>query len=106
MFIAMNRIACQPDYIERFEEMFRTRAREVDTMPGFHEAKILRPLQEDKPYIIMTIWDKKENFEEWMKSGQFARGHARGFADIEKARQEGKPAPVHSDMELYEVFTN
>ena len=102
----MNRIACQPDYIERFEEMFRTRAREVDTMPGFQEAKILRPLKEGQPYIIMTYWDNQSNFEEWMKSGAFTRGHSRGFADMETARKEGRPVPLKSDMELYEVFTN
>lgn len=101
--MAMNRISCQADYGERFEELFRTRAGEVDTMPGFQSFHLLRPLKDGQPYIVMTFWDRREDFESWMKSGQFTRGHSRGFADIDAARREGKPAPVKSLMELYEV---
>lgn len=106
MFIAMNRITCTVEYRDRFEEMFRTRAREVDNMPGFIEAKILRPLAEEQPYIIMTYWDKKEDFDAWVGSEAFKLGHTRGFEDIAKARKEGKHPPITSDMEQYEVFTN
>lgn len=100
----MNRITCSDDYRDRFEEMFLTRAREVDKMPGFIEAKILRPLQDGKPYIIMTYWDEKQNFDDWVKSEAFKLGHSRGFKDIEKAKAEGRDAPISSDMENYEVF--
>jgi len=104
MFVAMNRISCSPDYVERFEQLFGSRAKEVDTMPGFQSFHMLRPLQTDQPYIIMTFWDRKEDFEAWMRSGQFTKGHSREFADIDAARKEGKPAPVISKMETYEQF--
>ncbi|MFC2150450.1 antibiotic biosynthesis monooxygenase family protein [Calditrichota bacterium] len=104
MFIAMNRITCSEEYRGRFEELFATRAKEVDKMPGFIEAKILRPVQDGKPYIIMTYWEAKEHFDEWVNSDAFRLGHTRGFKDIAQARKEGKEPPISSDMENYEVF--
>jgi len=104
MFVAMNRITCSSDYIDKFEHMFKTRAGEVDKMPGFISVKILRPLKQDQPYIIMSFWDQKSQFEDWMKHEAFNLGHKRGFDDIAKAKAEGKESPLKSTMELYEVF--
>jgi heme oxygenase (mycobilin-producing) len=104
MFVAMNRITCRPEYIERFESLFSTRAREVDTRPGFQSFHLLRPLKKNQPYIVMTFWDRKEDFESWMHSGEFTKGHSRGFADLDQARKEGSESPMTSNMELYEHF--
>ncbi|MBD3167373.1 antibiotic biosynthesis monooxygenase [bacterium] len=104
MFVAMNRISCQPDYVERFEELFRNRARQVDTLPGFIQAKILRPLKDDQPYIVMTMWEAKEHFDAWLKTEAFREGHRRGFEDMRRAREEGRTPPMSSTMEEYEVF--
>jgi len=105
MFIAMNRIMCQPDYVEKFEHMFRTRAGEVDKMPGFISVKTLRPLKEDQPYIIMSFWEERSNFDDWLKSEAFKLGHRRGFDDVAKARAEGRQSPLTSSMEQYEVIS-
>ena len=34
-FVAVNYIDCKPFYKERFEELFGSRAKQIDTMPGF-----------------------------------------------------------------------
>ena len=102
MFVAMNRITCQPEYVERFEQLFATRAGQVDTMPGFQSFHLLRPIKASGPYIVMTFWDKKEDFESWMHSSQFTAGHSRGFADVDSARKAGTTPPMVSNMELYE----
>ena len=104
MFVAMNRITCTPDFIDKFEQMFKTRAGEVDKMPGFISVKILRPLKDNQPYIIMSFWNERWQFEDWMKHDAFLLGHRRGFDDIARAKAEGKEPPLKSDMELYEVF--
>ena len=104
MFVAMNRITVQPDYVERFEYLFSTRAKEVDSEQGFREAQILRPRKEGLPYIVMTYWDSEEDFNRWVETGAFMKGHTRGFGDMDKARQEGKQMPMHSDVETFEVF--
>lgn len=104
MFIAMNRLTVQPEYVERFEHLFLTRAQEVDKEKGFLDAKILRPKEEGKPYIVMTYWETEEDFRAWVDSGAYKKGHNRGFADMEQARKEGREMPMRSDMETFEVF--
>lgn len=106
MFVAMNRISVRDDYKDRFEELFQTRAREVDREQGFLDARILRPLTQQQPYIVMTTWESKEHFDHWVESGAYRKGHSRGFEDMKKAREEGRPMPMSSDMELYEVFAD
>lgn len=34
-FVAINYIDCEPDYVNRFEELFGSRAQAIDKMPGF-----------------------------------------------------------------------
>jgi heme-degrading monooxygenase HmoA len=77
MFVVMNRIPVNPDYAEQFEERFRTRAGEVDKMPGFVRNQVLRPANADDPYIVLTVWASKVDFENWVNSEAFRKGHAR-----------------------------
>lgn len=42
-FVAVNYIDCKTEYRERFEELFGTRAKQIDTMPGFIDMQVLRP---------------------------------------------------------------
>lgn len=106
MFIAMNRITVQPDYTDRFEYLFSTRAREVDQEQGFIDAKILKPMKDGQPYIVMTTWETQDDFDRWVKTGAFLKGHNRGFADMDMARKDGRTMPMSSDVETYEVFAD
>lgn len=104
MFVAMNRLTVRDDYVERFEHLFRTRAREVDREEGFIDVKILRPTQAGKPYIVMSFWEREADFQRWVSSGAYTKGHNRAFADMHEARETGGPMPMSSDMETFEVF--
>ncbi|MDW8358299.1 antibiotic biosynthesis monooxygenase [Thermus sp.] len=77
MFVVMNRIPVKPEYADRFEEVFRTRARLVDRMPGFIRNLVLRPKDPEDPYIVMTFWESEEAFRAWTESPEFREGHAR-----------------------------
>jgi heme-degrading monooxygenase HmoA len=77
MFVVMNRISVNPEYQEQFEERFANRAGEVDKMKGFVRNQVLRPDQPDQPYIVLTVWESKEDFENWVNSEAFIKGHAR-----------------------------
>jgi heme-degrading monooxygenase HmoA len=77
MFVVMNRLPVNPERAELFEERFINRAREVDKMKGFVRNQVLRPGKPDDPYIILTIWESKADFESWVNSDEFKRGHAR-----------------------------
>ncbi|WP_105318492.1 antibiotic biosynthesis monooxygenase family protein [Thermus tenuipuniceus] len=77
MFVVMNRIPVKPEYAEQFEEVFRTRARLVDRMPGFLRNLVLRPQNPEDPYIVMTFWESEKAFRAWTESPEFRKGHAR-----------------------------
>lgn len=105
-FVAVNYIDCTPEYRERFEELFGSRAHAIDEMPGFIEMHVLRPVKEGDKYLIVSYWKTEDAFKDWTKSDAFIEGHKRGFADLAKAKQEGRPAPMSSDFKTYEIIAN
>lgn len=104
-FVAINYINCQPDYAERFEALFATRARAIDRMPGFHSMKVLKPVDGNGSYLVVSFWESEEHFKNWTRSPEFLEGHKRGFEDIAKAKQEGRPSPMTSDFKTYNVIS-
>ncbi len=105
-FVAVNYIHCTPEYRERFEELFGTRAKAIDTMPGFIEMHVLKPGNEGDAYLIVSYWENETCFKDWTKSPAFLEGHKRGFADITQAKAEGRPAPMTSDFKTYSIIAN
>ena len=63
MITVANRIYVSPEYQDVFEERFRNRARLVDGMPGFISNQVLRPVNDNDPYIVFTLWESREDFE-------------------------------------------
>jgi len=104
-FVAINYISCNSDYRERFEQLFATRAKAIDTMPGFVDMMVLKPNTESDKYLIVSHWESEEAFKQWTQSPAFIEGHKRGFEDIKKAKEEGKPVPLSSDFKTYEVIS-
>lgn len=103
-FVAINYIKCSPEYRERFEYLFGTRAKAIDTMPGFVDMQVLKPNKEEDNYLIVSYWESEEAFKQWTTSPAFMEGHKRGFEDLRKAKEEGKQAPVHSDFKTYSII--
>lgn len=77
MITVANRIYVAPTHAEAFEEAFRNRAMLVDEMPGFISNQVLRPVNEDEPYVVLTVWRSRADFEGWIRSEAFAKGHSR-----------------------------
>jgi heme oxygenase (mycobilin-producing) len=105
-FVAINYIHCTPEYQERFEFLFGSRVKAIDTMPGFIDMNVLKPAKEGDPYLIVSYWEDEATFKDWTKSEAFLKGHARGFEDVAKAREEGKPAPMSSVFKTYQIIAN
>jgi heme-degrading monooxygenase HmoA len=103
-FVAINYITCSPEYKERFEELFGTRARAIDTMPGFIDMHVLRAQTDNEPYLIVSYWENEDAFKTWTRSEAFLEGHKRGFADLAQAKEQGKPAPMSSSFKTYEII--
>lgn len=104
-FVAINYIHCEENYRETFENLFATRARAIDKMPGFHFMEVLKPQTDNDPYLIVSHWDTEEHFTTWTKSPAFLEGHKRGFEDIRKAKEEGRKPPMSSSFKTYKVIS-
>ncbi|HQW83382.1 MAG TPA: antibiotic biosynthesis monooxygenase [Ferruginibacter sp.] len=105
-FVAVNYINCNVEYKERFEELFASRAHAIDTMPGFVDMQVLRPVKDGDAYLIVSFWENENAFKTWTSSPAFIEGHKRGFADLAKAKAEGKQVPLTSDFKTYKVISN
>ena len=77
MFVTMNRIFINSGYTELFEQRFKERAHEVDKMKGFVRNVVLRPKNQEHPYVVMTFWESEDDFNNWVKSDAFIKGHAK-----------------------------
>ena len=105
-FVAVNYISADQEYIERFEYLFSTRAKAIDTLPGFLEMEVLRPTEDGGDYLIVSRWESEEAFKAWVGSEEFIEGHRRGFADLEEAKRAGKTPPMKSSFKTYTVLAN
>lgn len=106
MFVAINYITCNEEYKPRFEELFSTRAKAIDRMPGFKFMEVLKPMDGNGDYLIVSHWESEENFKTWTQSPEFLEGHKRGFEDITKAKAEGKEPPMKSSFKTYKVIAD
>lgn len=103
-FVAVNFIHCEPDYVPRFEELFRSRAHAIDRIPGFVSMRVLKPSAPGGDYLVVSEWSEAGAFESWKSSPEFLEGHKRGFADVRAAREEGRTPPMTSRFETYSVL--
>jgi len=105
-FVAINFIRCEEFYVSRFEELFITRAKAIDRLPGFKRMQVLKPKEVGDRYLVISWWESEEHFKNWTRSPEFIEGHKRGFADISQAKAEGRTPPMHSEFKCYQVLTN
>jgi heme-degrading monooxygenase HmoA len=105
-FVAINYISCTPEYVNRFEELFASRAHAIDSMKGFIKMHVLKPSKQGENYLIVSYWENEESFKNWTVSKEFIDGHKRGFEDIRKAKELGLEPPMKSDFKVYEIISH
>lgn len=76
MFVVMNRFPVNPAYADKFETRIRNRPRQVERQPGFIRVQLLRPGGPEEPYVVLTFWESKADFEAWVKADAFTEKHA------------------------------
>lgn len=103
-FVAVNSIEVAPDYRPRFEELFATRVKAIDTMPGFRDMQVLRPSGEEGAYLVISRWASEAEFQAWTGSEAFLAGHRRAFADMAEAKARGEEPPMRSEFRTYAVI--
>jgi heme oxygenase (mycobilin-producing) len=105
-FVAVNYISCSEEYRERFEQLFSTRARAIDQLPGFQHMYVLKPIEEGNDYLVISHWNSQADFKSWTRSPEFLEGHKRGFEDIARAKAEGRETPMTSTFRTYSILTS
>jgi len=105
-FVAINNISCQDHYKPRFEELFKSRIKAIDKMPGFIFMNVLKPVNGEGNYLIVSYWKNEDSFKDWTKSSNFIEGHKRGFEDIKLAKEKNEEPPMKSDFKTYTVMSS
>ncbi len=78
----MNRFRIALGREEVFEELWRTRESQLDQVPGFKDFHLLKgPSDEEAAlYASHTVWESKEDFDNWTQSENFRKAHANARA--------------------------
>ena len=50
------------------EARFAARAHKVDQRPGFEGFQLLRPVDGESRYFVMTTWASEDDFQAWRQS--------------------------------------
>jgi heme-degrading monooxygenase HmoA len=79
------------------EQRFAERVRVVETMPGFENFELLRPVEGETRYFVYTRWVDEQSFQAWVSSEGFRQGHARSESNDER------PVATHSTLLAFEV---
>jgi heme-degrading monooxygenase HmoA len=104
-FVAINSIECQAEYVDRFKELFGSRAHAIDKIPGFLGMYVLAPSNENDPYLVISHWVNQDAFDSWTGSEEFLEGHRRAFEDMRNAKEQGLPVPMKSEIRTYSLLT-
>ena|SRR6476469_2274367 len=90
--VKINAISVPPQAHEELERRFAERAHTVDGSPGFLGFQLLRPVQGEDRYFVVTHWADEESFAAW-RDGDARQAHAGGA---------GERGPVSSGADLLE----
>jgi heme-degrading monooxygenase HmoA len=92
VWVAVNRITVDSSKeADEVIERFAHRPKKVDSSPGFLSLEVWRE-EEGKEVLVMTRWQRKEDFLAWVESPSFRQAH-RGA--------RGSPGEAHGAV--YEV---
>ncbi|UTI63167.1 antibiotic biosynthesis monooxygenase [Paraconexibacter antarcticus] len=89
--VKINAITVPRERFDEFERRFATRAGRVSDAEGFESFELLRPNDDREVCLVITRWASEEAFLGWVRSPDFAAGHA-------QHREEG---PVGTGSEIW-----
>lgn len=100
--VKINAISVPEGAGSELEQRFAARARSVETMPGFEDFQLLRPVEGEDRYFVYTRWDSEESFQAWVQSQAFAHGHAPSTASGAES-SDAKPVATGAALLAFEV---
>lgn len=63
--VKINAISVPAGAGPELEARFAARKHAVDAEPGFQGFQLLRPVQGDDRYFVVTTWEDEESFAQW-----------------------------------------
>ncbi len=87
--VKINAIEVADGKAEELEKRFASRAGGVDRAEGFEEFLLLRPLEGETRYFVLTRWASEEAFQKWRASEAFQHQHRATHVDA--GRGEARP---------------
>jgi heme oxygenase (mycobilin-producing) len=94
--VKVNAITVPRDSFAEFERRFASRAGRVESAPGFESFELLRPNDDREVCLVVTRWRSEEDFQAWVRSPDFAAGHAQ--------HREGGPVGTSSELWSFDVL--
>jgi len=91
--VKINAISVPEGAGPELEKRFAHRAHSVDGSKGFLGFQLLRPVQGDDRYFVVTQWESEEDFQAW----------AAGPAREAHAGERAKPVASGADLLEFEV---
>ena len=74
--VKINAITVPRERFDEFAERFASRAGKVEEAEGFEAFELLRPNDHRDVCLVVTRWRSEDDFLGWVKSADFAAGHA------------------------------
>jgi heme-degrading monooxygenase HmoA len=93
MIAVMNRLPVKEGAAGELVEMFATSRGAVQDFPGFVSMEVMRS-EEESEVVVITWWESRAAFEEWVHSDSFRKAHGRSGAHLMTG---------HPKMTTYEV---
>lgn len=79
--VKINAITVPRERFEEFANRFASRAGRVEEQEGFESFDLLRPNDDRDVCLVVTRWASEEAFMAWVRSPDFAAGHAQHRTD-------------------------
>ncbi len=99
--VKINAIEVAAGKGEELERRFMARSGGVDRAEGFEEFLLLRPIEGETRYFVMTRWTSEEAFEKWRTSDAFRHQHR----DTHEAGGGGEAKPTHPVAKAASLLT-
>lgn len=94
--VKINAITVPRERFEEFAQRFASRAGKVSAAEGFESFDLLRPNDDREVCLVVTRWRSEEAFMAWVRSPDFAAGHAQ--------HREGGPIGTASEIWSFDLL--
>jgi heme-degrading monooxygenase HmoA len=74
--VKINAITVPHERRDEFARRFAARAGRVSDATGFESFELLAPNDDREVCLVLTRWRSEEDFQAWVRSADFAAGHA------------------------------